>query len=315
MSGKRYSVFLSMRGCKGRCVYCDQRAITGQRAPSPEEIKDSIVSSQVNFEELCFFGGSFTCLPSAVQRQYLQIAKELSIPARISTHPMCINQETMDRLSHYPISMVELGISSLDDRTLASCRRGYTGEEAIRSIKIIMDNGYHVCAQLMIGLPNQTMKSSMDDLERLTEVKGPRDMTLRIYPCLVLEHTELHDMMLNGYAPLSIDQAVEWGGELLYRAEEMGFRVQRVGLNETPSLAQAVKGGPHHPALGEMIRGYSMAKKLCRTSTDGPWFLPANRISLLTGHGGMGLKTMAQAVGLSEEETRKRIFVRHSTVD
>nr|WP_321502891.1 radical SAM protein [uncultured Dethiosulfovibrio sp.] len=315
MSGKRFAVFLSMKGCKGRCVYCDQKAITGENPPSPEEIKNAIDSSNIDFEEICFFGGSFTCLPTKNQRDYLQISKDLSIPARMSTHPMCIDQGILDVLSEFPITMIELGISSLDDETLALCRRGYTGEDGLRAIELIMRNNYDVCAQLMIGLPGQTMESSLMDIKRLAELKGPRDMTLRIYPCLVLENTELYRMMGDGYEPLKIEDAVTWGGELLFNAEKMGFKVQRIGLSETPSLAKAVAGGPHHPALGEMIRGYGMAKKLSSISKEGPWFLPANRISLLTGHGGIGLKAMAKIVGLPIEETKKRIFVRTSMVD
>ncbi|MDD4835997.1 MAG: radical SAM protein [Dethiosulfovibrio sp.] len=315
MSGKRFSVFLSMSGCKRRCVYCDQRAITGEVPPSPERIMEDITSSGVKFEEICFFGGSFTCLPVAIQDSYLKIARDLSIPTRMSTHPMCIDEETLLRLSSYPISMIELGISSLDDKILEQCRRGYTGEEALRSMKLILDHRYELCAQLMIGLPGQTCRSSIEDLHRLAELKGPRSMTLRIYPCLVLEGTRLHEMMEEGYSPLSLDEAVSWGGKMLQEAHRMGFHVQRIGLSETPSLALAVRGGPHHPALGEMIRGYSMAQTLIRQSRLGPWQIPANRISYLTGHGELGLKTLAKEADLSVQETKKRIFVCPTVVD
>lgn len=304
-----------MSGCKRRCVYCDQRAITGQTPPSPEKILEEMISSGIKFEEICFFGGSFTCLPVAIQDSYLNIARDLDIPARMSTHPMCIDQSTLRRLSRFPISMIELGISSLDDKILGLCRRGYTGDEAIRSMKLILDHQYELCAQLMIGLPGQTCQSSMEDLHKLEELKGPRSMTLRIYPCLVLEGTRLHEMMEDGYSPLSLDEAVSWGGKMLQEAHRMGFNVQRVGLSETPSLALAVRGGPHHPALGEMIRGYSMAQTLLRQSRMGPWQVPANRISYLTGHGELGLRTLAKEARLSVFETKKRIFVRPPLVD
>lgn len=304
-----------MSGCKRRCVYCDQRAITGQTPPSPDDIRRDIDSSGVDFDEICFFGGSFTCLPVQVQNNYLDIAKDLSIPTRMSTHPTCIDEETLKRLSSFPISMIELGISSLDDETLASCRRGYTGEDALSSMKLILDHQYSLCAQLMIGLPGQTLESSMNDLEKLAKLKGPREMTLRIYPCLVLEGTRLQEMMNEGYSPLSLQEAVTWGGDMLQEAERMGFNVQRIGLSETPSLALAVRGGPHHPALGEMIRGNAMAKTLGRDCPNGPWQVSAKKISLLTGHGGLGLKTLSSIAGISCQETKKRIFVCPALVD
>lgn len=315
MAATRFPVFLSMKGCQRRCVYCDQKAITGQEPPSPEDVKREIGALHRKIDEICLFGGSFTCLPVSTQDGYLNISKDLSIPTRMSTHPLCIDEETLDRLSDYPISMIELGISSLDDGVLSLCRRGYTGEEAIKAMKMILDRGFPLCAQMMIGLPGQTKDSSLKDLSLLERLKGPRDMTLRIYPCLVLKNTELESMIQEGYRPISVDEAVSWGGEILFNARRKGFYVQRIGLSETQSLSDAVVGGPHHPALGEIIRGEAMAKTMSLINPGGPWNVDGKKISLLMGHNARGMKRLAEINGIAPNEAKKRIFVRPSVVD
>lgn len=304
---KRLPVFLPMKGCPGRCVYCDQGAITGETPPTPEEIiRDGLqISGPL---ELCYFGGSFTCLPIDIQEKYLAVSDVLKCPVRMSTHPLGIDKATLDRLSKHRISMIELGISSMDDNVLKSCRRGYVSSLALEKLGLLLKEGYSTCAQMMIGLPGQTEKSSMEDLKQLADLKGNGDMTLRIYPCLVLRNTELARMMKNGYEPLSIEEAVSWGANMYNEAKRLGFWIQRVGLSETPTLAEAVLGGPHHAALGELIKSRALANKFFQMSSKGPWVIHDRNISLMTGHSSSGITHLESLSGLSASYIRKSII-------
>ncbi len=302
--------FLTMEGCPRRCVYCHQGEITGiSRAPSPAEVKQT-AAEQREPCEVCFFGGSFTCLPSALQREYLDAA--LSAPAgsilRFSTHPECITEETLGLLASYPVRMIELGISSLDDRVLARCRRGYSSRSALEAMRRVLDSGFLLGAQMMIGLPEQTEGSSLDDLDLIAELKAPSPPTLRIYPCLVLEGTSLAQSWREGtYTPLPVDHAARWAGRLLLRAETLGFPVQRIGLQETESLSKSVLAGPHHPALGELARSAALALRLSEVRPQGPWRIEKEKISWLRGHGKFGIGLLQEITGLSAAEVEKRI--------
>jgi histone acetyltransferase (RNA polymerase elongator complex component) len=160
----------------------------------------------------------------------------------------------------------------------------------------------------MIGLPGQSEESSMEDIDRLAYVKGPRDMELRIYPCLVIEGTPLAEMVHSGaYVPLSLEECVRRSGKLLQRARSLGFTILRVGLLETTSLAKSVIGGPYHPALGELARAEALALELTRLSPTGPWVLPSASTSLLLGHGGFGLRRLARMAGMSPDAARSLI--------
>ena len=298
-----------MAGCKRRCVYCDQNAITGSSIPDINEAR-ILVSEASTPVELCFFGGSFTCLPGHIQIEWLELvnsAPEGSV-VRFSTHPQCITEETISIFSKYPISMVELGVSSLDDNVLKLSNRGYTCNEVLKVITLLLDKGFHVCAQMMIGLPGQTLDSSFNDICLLDAARGDRKMSLRIYPCLVLNNTPLEALYNSGaFIPLNIEQAAEYAGELIYIARLRGYEICRVGLQETLSLSKSVVAGPHHPAFGEMAMSNALARKLHTDSKEGEWELPRKYISQMTGHDKLGIKKLSSLSGFRVEEVEVRL--------
>lgn len=308
---ERLAIFLLNRSCPHRCIYCDQSAITGESyIPTPQVVAEKLKEFDKKVE-LCFFGGSFTCFELEEQKRYLDTiygASNGSI-VRFSTHPLCINEKVLDLLEDYPISMIELGISSLNDEVLGACRRGYDKVQAIESMKMIVSRGFNLGAQMMIGLPFQNEENSLEDIDIISEIATDKAITLRIYPCLVLRNTYLEKLYGQGlYTPLDTEQAAAWSGKMLYRALKKGMKVQRIGLQETESLNGSVVSGPHHPALGEMARSQALVLTLLSKTKEGPWEIPRNQISLIKGHHNYGLRVLSSMTGFDEEETYQKII-------
>ncbi len=313
---RRIPFFLSMQACPRRCVYCHQGEITGvSSAPSPDEVRRVLASLQ-GPHEVCFFGGSFTCFPPDLRNAYLDAV--FSAPSgssvRFSTHPECISSGVLDSLARFPVSMIELGISSLDDRVLKETNRGYTGDQALSVMKLVSLKGYRLAAQMMIGLPGQTTESSLEDLRKISSVPGDSPITLRIYPCLVLRDTPLSLLLAQGrYSPLSVEEAASWAGMLLSEAKRLGFAVQRIGLQHTESLAANVVAGPYHPALGEMAQSVALVTSLLSKSSSGPWKVERNQLSLLHGHGKFGIRLLSDRSGLTVSCVERRIGISQLT--
>lgn len=309
---KRRAVFLPMRNCPHRCIYCDQGAITGEyQPPSPWEVKNMLAELSEPVE-LCYFGGSFTCQPLTLQEEYLKALETAPVGSyvRFSTHPLCISEERLQWLKQFPVSMIELGISSLDDHILSLCNRGYSEKEALHALHLIQENGFCAAAQMMVGLPEQTLESSLSDIQKLAELKGPCEMTLRFYPCLVLRNTALEQLLImQRYEPLSVEEAAHWVGSLLYNARKLGFAVQRVGLQETETLEESVVAGPHHPAFGELAKSIALALALIENAPQGPWTVFKKDISLFSGHGNWGLSVLSSMTGLTPKATKDRLFI------
>ncbi|GAB1485994.1 hypothetical protein MASR2M79_10410 [Aminivibrio sp.] len=243
-----------------------------------------------------------------MQREYLDAA--LAAPPgsilRFST-PECITEEALKLLAPYPVSMIELGISSLDDRVLARCRRGYSSRSALEAMRRVLNSGFLLGAQMMIGLPEQTEESSLADLDLIAGLKAlpsnPQDLPL---PRPLKERPSARSWREGEYF-LSVEYAARWAGRLLLRAEALGFPVQRIGLQETGSLAKSVLAGPHHPALGELARSAALALRLSEEAHEGPWRIDREKISWLRGHGKFGLRLLQEITGLSASEIEKRV--------
>ena len=69
------------------------------------------------------FGGSFTAIPSALQRSLLETAARNVerygfAGIRLSTRPDAVGPEQLQLLQPYPVTTIELGVQSLQDSVL-----------------------------------------------------------------------------------------------------------------------------------------------------------------------------------------------------
>lgn len=256
--------FIPHAGCPYRCVYCDQRVITSQEGQvRGEDVARTIAEylatgGEEERWEVAFYGGSFTALPPSKQRELLlpafRVLQEGRIEAiRVSTRPDCLDEERLALLMAYGVTLVELGVQSMDDRVLRLAGRGHTATAVVEAAALLRSWGFNWGAQLMPGLPGAGPAS---DLFTARQIAALEPDVVRIYPAVVLAGTELHRMLEKGkYKPLSIEEAVERTVEMRLIFEERGIPVIRTGLQESPGLAAKVVAGPYHPAFGELVEG------------------------------------------------------------
>ena len=261
--------FIAHRGCPHQCVFCDQRRISGAdgRLPGQLEILEQVrrfrESSGRSSVEIAFYGGSFTLLSISHQRSLLEPLQPLLDSGevssiRLSTRPDAVTVDDITLLRQYRVSLVELGIQSMDDTVLAASGRGHTAADAVRACSLLRGAGIAVGAQLMPGLPGDTFAGA---LRSLWGVLALKPACLRVYPTLVLEGTELAGQYRRGeYTPLSLDEAVTLGARHLHAALKAEVPLIRMGLQATELLAgpYGVIAGPHHPAFRSLAESKLM---------------------------------------------------------
>ena len=266
------AVFIPHLGCPYACSFCDQRSISGVERPvTPEEVSALLREAFARkpdpaCTEIAFFGGSFTCIPRKEMEGFLQAAEpyvkaKACTGIRVSTRPDGISREVLELLARYGVSAVELGAQSLSDAVLARNRRGHTAEDVRQAVSAIRDfGGFSLGLQVMAGLPGDSREiwnATMEEVLRLAPD------TLRIYPTVVLQGTELERLTREGlYTPLSVEEAVEWTAPWLPRLEQARIRVIRVGLHASRSLEERLVGGAYHPAFRELCDGFLYREKL-----------------------------------------------------
>lgn len=266
-------IFIPHIGCPHRCVFCNQWQITGHHGiPSPDDIRKIIASyttaaGEKRHWEAAYYGGSFTAIPVSLQEELLQPAYEALVKGdiqaiRCSTRPDCIDPSVMERLHRYGMTIVELGVQSMDDQVLVKAKRGHTAAQVVEATRLLRNSGFIVGHQLMPGLPGE----DWDSLEKTTAaICHLQPDIARIYPVAVLDNTELAQMYrLGEYAPLTIEEGVRRAAHMKQAFIDSGIRVIRTGLQATSDLDDAtqVLAGAYTPAMGEMVDALRYRKKI-----------------------------------------------------
>lgn len=268
-------LFIPHRGCPHQCLFCNQNSITGTRhadAPDSADIARTLQTwlarSPGHTEvQAAFFGGSFTCLPLEEQEELLAAVRpfldsgEVS-QVRLSTRPDCMSVEICRFLKAHRVSIVELGVQSLDDRVLRAAQRGHTAGDCRRAIGLLQDAGLQVGVQLMPGLPGESSRSF---LAGIGETVRLAPAFVRLYPAVVLRHSELGRQWREGlYRPLSLNRAVALTARAKAIFDEAGIPVVRMGLQPSTELEKEVLAGPYHPAFGQCVLSRLWFKEIRR---------------------------------------------------
>lgn len=303
--------FISHQGCPHQCVFCDQCIISSSSGQLPDS--KSILSKIAQWQcyangrplEVAFFGGTFTALPETTQQMLLEPLQPLIRSGevesiRVSTRPDCISDRIMEWLTGMGVGTVELGVQSMDDTVLAMTGRGYTAAVAAAAIGCAKRHGVTVVAQLMPGLPCDTVNRSLDSLRAV--IRSGADQ-IRIYPTVVLKGTKLADMYTTGaYCPLSLQAGVDVSKRLLLYAIKAGVDVIRIGLQADDGLnADNVLAGCWHPALGQLVQSelyFDLLRTLQPRLLDCGTLQIAchpSRVSDVVGHGRYNLERLRQS--------------------
>lgn len=264
-------VFVPHLGCPNDCVFCNQKRISGEQRPmtallAKTEIEKALENIPAGADtQVAFYGGSFTAIDEALQRELLGAAQEFKnqnkiSSIRLSTRPDCIDGEIVERLLLYGVKTVELGIQSLDDEVLLKSGRGHTAEDAGKAVKLLKEAGFEVICQMMTGLPGDTKEKSIKTADKIAAMKPDG---VRIYPTVIIRDTALFDMWQSGfYSEHTVEEAAEWCCDILDIFERENVPVIRVGLNPTDDLSNAsAVGGAYHPAFGQIVENKRYLKK------------------------------------------------------
>ena len=276
------------------CVFCNQRTISGKSEFCAESIRDEIDEVLSTVEpgdecEIAFFGGSFTGIEPSLMISLLDIAEEYVTLGRVksirlSTRPDYINEQIIGVLKRYSVKNVELGLQSAKDEVLRLTKRGHLFDDEVKACRMLVDAGFDLVGQMMIGLPGSNID---DELETARFIASVGARSARIYPTVVFKDTELYGMCLHGeYAPLELEDAVERSAIVYDYFLRSGVKVIRVGLCASENLRaeDTYYGGPNHSALGELVEGRVMLKRMIE-AIDGHKSIPTESLHIEVGRG------------------------------
>ena len=200
--------------------------------------------------ELVIQGGTFLAAPQGYQELFVkqcldalnqqasttledaktraERSKIRNVGLTIETRPDWCKEEHVNHMLRFGATRVEIGVQIIDDEVYALTKRGHNVADVVDAFQISKDSGLKIVAHMMPGLPGSDFSKDLNSFKLLFRDERFCPDMLKIYPCLVMEGTEIYEWWKNGvYRPYDTDQAVE----LIARVKEIvppWVRIMRV---------------------------------------------------------------------------------------
>jgi elongator complex protein 3 len=190
------------------------------------------IGHSINKIELIVQGGTFPASPIEYQRSFIKgcldaITNEPStsleaamnkatksqnknVGITLETRPDYATKSEVDNMLSMGVTRVEVGVQNLYNDVYDLIERGHDLETVAKAFQTLKDSGLKIVAHMMPGLPGSTPQRDLEAFQRLFNDPAFKPDMLKIYPCLVLEGTKIHEWWLKGsYRPYELEQAID----------------------------------------------------------------------------------------------------------
>lgn len=137
-----------------------------------------------------------------------ETAKCRIIGLSIETRPDYITPVEIKRLRDFGVTKVEIGVQHLDDAILKLTKRDMKAAGIAKGTERLRDAGFKIVYHMMPNLPGSDVEKDIAMFPKLFEEGcGYHPDMLKIYPCMVLEHSELYETWkAGGFRPYTDEE-------------------------------------------------------------------------------------------------------------
>lgn len=190
--GKTYKLPLNIpvscpnRVCgMGGCTYCDEKGAGFENLSDTFSVGEQIkknrdyIGKRYKAKNFIAYFQNFTntYLPIDMFEKYMnEAAEEDIVEIAVSTRPDCIRKEYLDVL--YKIKQeknieitIELGLQSINSKTLRKINRGHTLAEYIDAVNEIKKYGFKICTHIILNLPWDDDEDAVETAKILSALK------------------------------------------------------------------------------------------------------------------------------------------------
>ncbi|MBN1808204.1 MAG: radical SAM protein [Planctomycetes bacterium] len=205
---KRLGLYLHVPFCRNLCPYCPYNRIEYDEAlyarfetAAHQEIDlysrmmdDALRRSgrsRPRIYSLYLGGGTPTVDPRGLERlvSHMQQAFGPADDVCVELHPAAMDDECLDILASVGLTMLSIGVESLNDRILELIGRSHDAATAEDALKRALAKGFHsVNADIMFALPTQTLDDLDSDVSAVLRMGVDQVST---YPIFGFPYTDL----------------------------------------------------------------------------------------------------------------------------
>ena len=169
---------------RGGCTYCDNAAFHPSYSTAGkslyQQMEEGIEFHKVRYrttEHYLAYFQSFSNTYAPLERLKQLYTEALSHPSVVGivvgTRPDCVDEEKLDYLAELAkdhVVIVEYGIESCYDKTLARINRGHDFETARKAVIMTAERGIDVGAHFILGLPGETREMMLEGCRLINEL-------------------------------------------------------------------------------------------------------------------------------------------------
>lgn len=193
----------------GGCIYCGEAGAAFENLPCDMPVAEQInknmeyIGKKYKAEKFIVYFQNYsnTYMPLDEFKSYINqaIVKNV-VEIAVSTRPDCIKDEYLEFLqeikeTHNIEISIELGLQSVNYRTLIKINRGHTLAEFIDAVVRIKKHDFPVCAHVILNLPWDEMTDVVECSKILSALEVDQ---VKLHCLYILKDTPLADMYLNG---------------------------------------------------------------------------------------------------------------------
>lgn len=174
------AVYVHVPFCRHRCGYCNFTLVARRDDLIPRYL--AAIAREIEWlagpavvSTVYCGGGTPTQLDlQSLDRLLSALADSFPMEAdgewTVEANPADVTDELAELLRSRGVTRVSLGVQSFREPKLRLLERDHTGREAVLAIERLARCGVQVAADLIFGLPGETLANWLDDLGRLTEL-------------------------------------------------------------------------------------------------------------------------------------------------
>ncbi len=137
-------------------------------------------------------------------------AKHRIIGLTLETRPDFINEKTILAMREMGCTRIEMGVQHTNEKILEITKRGHGVQAVVDATTLLKKYGFKVDYHLMPQLPYSTPTKDLKMLREIFSDPRFRPDMIKIYPCIVVENTELYEWVKAGkFKPYSDKQLIK----------------------------------------------------------------------------------------------------------
>ncbi len=190
-------------GTKGRggCTYCNNQTFSPEYCRTgksvTEQLREGIRFFARKYPEMRYlayfqaYTNTYGDTASLIEKYEEALACPGVEGLIIGTRPDCMPDDLLDylaRLASNRFVLVEYGVESTLDRTLARINRGHTYEESVEAIRRTASRGVYTGAHLILGLPGESREETLAHADALLRLPLA---TLKLHQLQLIRHTRM----------------------------------------------------------------------------------------------------------------------------